>query len=166
MHMRAVILMLVVTLVAGTLAGCGGRAEPPPYPSVRAMRVDYATIEVRVSDLTPSTQVGDIRLVAPDGRTFEPESRRTVRGIAATSERPAVGVGATGGSESGVDPSISLSLPLTNWSWFRTEERDIRAVVARIPVPGDYSDADEGWHVQAELIDAAGVGRTRHTPVR
>lgn len=161
MRNTAISLAILVSLA---LAACAGRPDQPPVPRVSAESVDYGeAVEVRISDLTPSTRVGEIRLLAPDGRAFAAESRRTLRGVAGTSARPSVGVGATGGSQSGVNPGISLSLPLLNWSWARADERRIRAVVARIPVPADYRTGEGAWHVEVELIDAVGQETTRRT---
>lgn len=157
MFRPATVLALAAALA---LAACAGR--PAPVPAVRAHpSADGAAVEVRISDLTPATRVAAVRLVAPDGRVFTATERRTRHGIAGTSTRPGVAVGATGGSESGINPSIGLSLPLLDWSWFRADERDYRAVVARIPRPEGYRPGGAGWRVEVELIDPAGGKSTR-----
>lgn len=164
--MRPSFVRALCVAAALALGACADQPPRPPVPDVRAYAgADGESVEVRVGPLAPATQVGAVRLLAPDGRAVQAAERRTRRGIAGTRTRPGIAVGATGGSESGIDPSIGLSLPLHDWSWFRDDAREYRAVIARIPPPADYRPGAPGWRVEVELIDPAGGARTRTVPV-
>lgn len=79
---------------------------PAPGPSVTAeLAGGGRRIEIRVRDPLP---LAAARLVLPDGTRVEAE-RVTGDG---RSGRPAFGIGASGGSSSGIDAGIGISIPL------------------------------------------------------
>jgi hypothetical protein len=151
------------------LAACSGR-QPEGPPAINATleegALPNAVVAVRVENLRPGMRVEEVRLAGPDGRRVAalPESYRTLRGQEAVSRRPTVGVGVQGGSSDGIQPSLSLALPLLDWSWARREDRTLNAVAARIPVPEGYRDEPEAWRVEAEITDVSGTTRTFRAP--
>ena len=110
-------------------AGCTS-----PAPQIRAQLADGGrTIEIVA---TSSERLLAATLIAPDGSRVVGEVAAAMAGATATRERPRVGIEASGGSSSGIDPGIGITVPL---GWLsgggaaRIESR------ARIPLPPDAS---------------------------
>lgn len=159
--------LLVILLLLPLAAGCAREPRPPVGPPrVTAAPVDDgAAVQVRVVGLMPGARVAGIRLVAPDGTALTPAERRESRthaggGGAASS----VGVGATGGSASGINPFVTLSLDFLGGDG--GPERRTRQIVARIPLPDPaaYRDTAADWRLEVDLVDVAGAKRTRTLP--
>ncbi len=94
------------------LTGCA--EAPPPPVSASARLLDGTRLEIRVSSPAP---LDAAELTAPDGRGFiaqliETQGMRDQEG--ASIGRPSVVVGGSGGSSSGLDAGIGLSLPIRN----------------------------------------------------
>jgi hypothetical protein len=112
-----------VLFVALFTAGCTA-----PAPQIRTQLADDGrAIEIVA---TGAERLLRAALIAPDGARIAGE----IAIAAAAPERPRIGVGASGGSSSGIDPGIGVSVPL---GWLsgggagRIESR------ARIPLPPD-----------------------------
>ena len=148
------------------LGACAGDSGPVAPTDVNA-RLDRGAgrIVVNVDGLRPSERVDRVRLVGPDGQVFAPETRRRARSVEATTRRPTVGVQARGGSASGIEPGLTLSLDLFDWSWGGSETVDRRRVTAVFAVPRGCCGEANGWRVEAIVIDAAGQPRTYRRPV-
>lgn len=106
----ALLLQLVLPLLL--LVGC---AEPPPPPlvSAAARQIDATRLEIRTSTPAPLEAA---ELTAPDGRVF---AARRITAPGQNQEAPMVGrpsvvLGGSGGSSSGLDAGIGLSLPIRN----------------------------------------------------
>lgn len=158
--------LLVILLVLPLVAGCTREPPPPGPPRVTAALVDGGTaVQVQVLGLMPGARVAAIRLVASDGSALTPAERRESR-TQAGGGGPAssVGVGATGGSASGINPFLTLSLDFLGGDG--GPERRTRRIVARIPLPDPaaYREAAEDWRVEVDLVDVAGAQRTRTLP--
>lgn len=164
--MRALFLPLLIALA---LAACGREPAPTPPPGAVAVSAslvgDGAAVEVRVAGLTPGERVADVRLIGPDGRVLRPAGRRTLRSEAGSGHAGSgVGVGVTGGSSSGINPFVTLSLDLLGGDG--GPERRERRVVARIPLPDPaaYRENAADWRIEVDLVDVSGSERTRRLP--
>lgn len=158
--------LLVILLLLPLAAGCSREPPPPGPPRVTAALVDDATaVEVRVVGLMPGARVAGIRLVAPGGTALTPAERRESRTHAGGGgPASSVGVGATGGSASGINPFVTLSLDFLGGDG--GPERRTRRIVARIPLPDPaaFREAADDWRLEVDLVDVAGAQRTRTLP--
>ncbi len=156
---------LIAVLLA--LAACARAPAPAPHPQFAASLDESGeAVVLRVANLRAAQRVESIRLAGPDGREVPPATRRSLRGVTATDARPAVGITATGGSESGINPGLSLSLPLFGWVFGGSGPREEyrHGVVARLPLPEGYADEPGAWHLEVAITDAAGRTETRRIP--
>jgi hypothetical protein len=113
------------------LAACA--APPERAPIAHARLLAPGVIEVRT---TAPRELTLAELVAPGGQAIA--ARRieaSVRRAGATAARPDIGVQVEGGSASGVDPSISIGLPVMGL--FRRPPPAIVESIALIDVPAD-----------------------------
>jgi hypothetical protein len=118
-----------VFLASVVLAAC--HPAPPSVPSLRAgLSQDGLVLEIRADDASPIV-AAELR---PDN--VEPIPARkidVVRPLPLREERPGVGVGASGGSSSGIDLGMSFRVPLGT----DRRPRLIRST-ALIDVPENY----------------------------
>lgn len=149
------------------LAACAREPAPPVYPRVSAERVESGRLlQLRVDNLRPGDSVGAIRLTGPAGESVGPVDRRGLHGTRGTHAEPSVGITAEGGSATGVNPGISLSLPLFDWVWGGPDREETRrAVLARLPLPKTARADPQAWALTVEITDATGRTETRRVPV-
>ncbi len=144
------------------LAAC---AAPPPPAVTATARIEAGWLGIRVSAPAPLDQA---ELTAPDGRAFAAR-RIQAPGVAVRTEevvgRPSVLIGGSGGSSSGLDAGIGLSIPLKNP--FGGGERQ-RAYVSQadFELPAEalesYRDSNgQGW---ALLIQFGNSSRSLAAP--
>jgi hypothetical protein len=113
------------------LIACG--PAPERQPSVHVRLVAPGTIEVRTAAERELTLAD---LVSPGGEAIA--ARRidsSVRRAAQAAARPEIGVGVEGGSGSGVDPSISIGVPVLGL--FRRPPPAIVESIALIDAPAE-----------------------------
>jgi hypothetical protein len=105
-------------------AGCTS-----PAPQIRTQLAEGGrTIEIVA---TGAERLLGAALIAPDGTRIAAE---IATATTAAAERPRVGIGASGGSSSGIDPGIGITVPLGWLSGGGTAQIESRA---RIPLPPD-----------------------------
>ncbi len=157
---------LALLLLALAVGACAGDRNEAVRTRVSA-DLDRAANEIRatVSGLRPSEAVESFRLVGPDDVRHMPRRRIRSEHVAGTQSNPTVGVQARGGSASGIDPGLSLSFDLLDWTWGRSETRTQRSVTAVFAVPEAYRARPEAWHVEAVITDPTGASRKRRAPV-
>lgn len=150
-----------------TLLACAGE-RPPPQGGPRAiagLSPDGAAIEVLVEALPPGALLREVWLSGPAGQRLSGvplEERR--RGESGGTGLPDIGLAASGGSSSGVRPSVSLhwgpesSGPRGGW-------RDSRWL---IPLPAALrpSLVEGDWRVELHYLDADGIARVLRRRVR
>ena len=121
--MRPVFVLFVALSAPFFAAACTA-----PAPQIRTQLADGGrTIEIVA---TGAERLLRASLIAPDGTRIAAE----IATAAAAPERPRLGVGAAGGSSSGVDSGIGIAVPLgwlTGSGGAQIESR------ARIPLPPD-----------------------------
>ncbi|MBL8832664.1 MAG: hypothetical protein JNL71_09770 [Rhodospirillales bacterium] len=117
----------ISALIAVFLAGCAPAAPPPGLSA--GLLPDGATIEIRARDRLALTAA---RLVLPDG-TAVAADRLSASGGRVSEGRPSVGVGASGGSSSGIGTGMVFSVP---FDWLSGGPRDgLVDSAARIAIP-------------------------------
>lgn len=128
------------------LAACASPAEPPLLAAVELRPPDRLILRVSAAGALEQAE-----LTAPDGRAFPaqsvilrlpPEAERDDR-------RPGIVLGGSGGSSSGLDAGIGLSLPLKNP--FAAERRRPIAAQAEFRLPPEllerYQADPKAWVV-------------------
>lgn len=117
------------------LAACSSPAEPPLAASAELQPPDKLILRV-----SAATALEQAELTAPDGRAF-PAQRLVLREPPQPEQdnrRPGVILGGSGGSSSGMDAGIGLSLPLKNP--FAAERKRPIAAQAEFRLPPDLLD--------------------------
>lgn len=119
----------ISALIAVFLAGCTPSA--PPASLSAGLLPDGATIEIRARDRLPLVAA---RLVLPDGSTVAADRLSAASpGARVADGRPSVGVGASGGSSSGIGTGMVFSVP---FDWLSGGARDdLYESAARIAIP-------------------------------
>ena len=153
------------------LAACAGNG-PPPQGGPRAivgLNPDGAALEVLVEALPPGALLREVWLAGPAGQRLsgvplEQSRRDAAPSPARNPALPDVGVAASGGSASGVRPSVSLhwgpeeSGPLGGW-------RDSRWLIP-LPAAVRPSLAQGDWWVELHYLDNDGIARVLRRRVR
>ena len=150
------------------LAACAG-GEPESPRQVRAAagftEPEASEVLVEVYEIPPGASIERILLLGPGGeRLAASELRRSSSEIGpGLLARPGIGVAVTGGSSSGVTPSLSLGYSVTRQSG---PSRKTRQVTARIvlPDPAAYRAAAGSWRVEIHYVDVTGDARVLTLP--
>ncbi len=162
--------VLAAIAAAGLLAACA--AEPPRRPppagimavSARLAAPPAQAVEVEVGNIPPGRRVERVVLIDAEGTRHPAPTLVTLR----TSEGgltsgPRVGIGVSGGSSSGINPSISLGWNVTGDQTARSGQR----IEARIPIPDPaaYRATAPRWRVEVGFTELDGEPRTLTFPV-
>lgn len=142
-------------LVLGALlAGCAG--DDAPRPMHIAARVEDQAVQVEVSEIPPAREVIALVLVdAAGGETPAREREMITREEGSGGNvGPGVGIGASGGSSSGVRPFISLGYLFGGGGEVRRSQR----MTATIPLadPAAYAAGYRDWRVELRYRDQLG----------
>ena len=150
------------------LASCA-RDEPVRPERLRAAAgfagPEAEVVEVRVFEIPAGTTVERILLLGPDGERLE--AAEFARSISESGPgfvaRKGIGVAVSGGSSSGVQPSVSLNYGLTREPGV---DRQTRRIVAAIPLadPAAYRAAAEDWRVEVHYSDVTGAPQVLSLP--
>jgi hypothetical protein len=160
--------LAILCLVFSTLAGCG--PERPEHPlRVRATTAftgpEATAIEVRVYEMPPGTVIEEILVLGPDGERLAAadlvhSASETGPGFVA---QPGIGVAVTGGSSSGVTPSVSLGYGVTRKDGPSRRSRQVTATVA-LPEPEAYRSNPAAWRAEVHYSDVTGERRVLALP--
>lgn len=157
LHLRAFACLVLFAVL-------GACADPPREPRAYANRSpgDPNLIEVRIGE--NESLVQEVWLRGPAGEAAS--GLRVPNDQSATGSdpigRPAVSLGATGGSSSGVKPYVGLGLPL-----FGSAPAARRGeALFLIPVPASFTRprADSGWLIEVRYRDARHRTRSLDIP--
>ncbi len=141
--------------LGAVLAGCAG-SEEAVRPMHIAARVDGEMVRLAVENIPPGREITALVLVDPAGgetpaRERELVTRETGSGGNAG---PGVGIGASGGSSSGIRPHISLGY------LFRADDTTRRSqrMTAEIPLPDPaaYAAGWRDWRIELRYRDQLG----------
>lgn len=144
----------VALVLAALLAACAG--DDTPRPMHIAARVEAETVKVEVADIPTGREITTLVLVDPAGRETPARDREVI-----TREEggggnagPGVGIGASGGSSSGIRPFISLGYLFSGDSEVRRSQR----VTAAIPLddPAAYAQGYRDWRIELRYRDQLG----------
>lgn len=145
--LRAVCLLTIVS-------ACATAAEPPLMRA--SAKAEAGKLQVRVDDIPTGREILALVLIDPrDGET--PARNRQIvtreQGSGGASG-PGIGVGATGGSSSGVKPFISLGYIFSS----RRDERRSRYLTAEIPLadPDAYQADFRASRIEVRYRDVEG----------
>ena len=146
--------VLKAVCVLSFLAACG-TSDPPPLMRASAEAADGG-LQVRVDEIPPGRAILAIVLIDPQGAETPARERQyfTREEGSGGASGPGIGVGATGGSSSGIMPYITLGYFFSGDG----EERRSRYLTGRIKLtdPEAYAVAYRFWHIEVRYRDAAG----------
>jgi hypothetical protein len=149
----------IVPILGVLLAACAdGRPAPPRMLKAQATLAgpEAAAVEVGVTEIPPGVAVERILVIGPGGARLEAGqlSRATSEAGAGLVSRPSIGIAVTGGSSSGVNPSVSLGWQVTGGGRER-RSRQVTAVVP-LPDPAAYRATAAQWRVEVHYRDVTG----------
>jgi len=133
--------------------------------SARLAAPPAEAVEVEVGNIPPGRRIERVVLIDAEGaRHPAPALVRLRTSEGGLTSGPSLGVGLTGGSSSGVNPSISLG-----WNVSGAEPaREGQRVEARVPIPDPaaYLANASRWRVEIGFTELDGEPRTLTFPVR
>lgn len=166
----------LATTLGALLAACS--TGPPPAPAAPAGLMHARTaapadpaatqvpggVEVVLDDVPPGRTIEAVTLIDPAGGRY-PAARlvEARREVGATEADPAIGIGVTGGSSSGVRPVIGLSLSLFGGG--EGAGRSRRRVIARVPLDPAPPQGFAGWRLAVAVTEVTGERRTLDLPL-
>lgn len=147
--------LLAVPLTGLLLAACA--ADEGPRPMHIATQVEDQAVKVEVEEIPPGREITALVLIDAAGRETPARDRELItreEGYGGNAG-PGVGVGASGGSSSGVRPFISLGYIFGGGSG---EVRRSRRMTAEIPLadPAAYAAGWGDWRVELRYRDELG----------
>jgi len=152
-----------VVLFALLATACAGEREPP-----RSMHVSVSLVEqvvrLAVRDIPPGREITALVLVDGGGGETPARDREilTREQGSGGNAGPGVGIGASGGSSSGISPYISLGY------LFRNDEtsRRSRSMTAEIPLadPAAYAAGYRDWRIVVRYRDQLGELQSLSVP--
>jgi len=147
--------MVPAVLLGTFLAACAGDAGAP-RPMHIAARVVEETVTLEVSEIPPGRQITALVLVDAAGNETPARDREVITREESSGGNagPGVGVGASGGSSSGIHPYISLGYLFRGDDSTRRSQR----LSAEIPLdePAAYAAGYRDWRVVVRYRDQLG----------
>ncbi len=144
------------------LSACaGGEAPPQAIMSVTARLAPppAEAVDVTIANVPPGRRIGQLTLIDPEGGRHPAPSLVPVSvAEGGLTTRPLIGIGISGGSSSGIRPSLTLGGNITHTGSDRTSRR----VEARVPIPNPtaYRAAARRWRVEVGFTEIG--GKVRH----
>lgn len=165
----------VVTAGLGALGGCAAGPPPPARPPAGLMAAhalpdapDGREVTVTLEDVPPGRRVEAVWLIDPHGTRYPATALETLEGE--RGRRPAgagrsglgIGVGVSGGSSTGVHPSLNLSFGVQGAGVARASRR----VLAHVPIPDPAAYVREAgrWRIEVVVRELTGERRTLRFP--
>ncbi len=157
---------VVAALCLPLLACAGAKPERTGFLRARAsLEVPAgAAIEVILDDIPPGYEIERVTLIDPGGGRHGAERLVPARRQSGAAVPGAlIGIAVTGGSSSGIKPSLSLGIG----TGVREETRMGRRVLARVPIadPAAFRDHPERWRLEVTFLDITGEHRSVVLPV-
>lgn len=160
--------LAIILACALALAACAGdRPETPRQ--VRAVAgftgPEATEVLVEVYEIPTGTVIERILLLGPGGERLAAPALRRSSSETGPSLRtqPSIGLAVTGGSASGVTPSLSLGYGATRQGGPSRKTRQVAATVA-LPDPAAYRAKAEAWRVEVHYLDVTGAARVLTLP--
>jgi hypothetical protein len=157
----------IIAILGLVLAACAdGRPEQPRLLKAEATVSGHegAAVDVRVTEIPPGTVIDRILVIGPGGERLEAAEfdRATSETGPGLVSRPTVGIAVTGGSSSGVNPSVGLGWQVTGGGRER-RSKQVTAVVP-LPDPAAYRATAAQWRVEVHYSDVTGRPRVLTLP--
>lgn len=157
---------LLGLLTAIALGACAEERVQRPKTLLTAATLPgpaYEVVEVVVYDIPSGTLLDRIWLKGPEGERVQgaPVGRSTSETGPGVTQ--GLGIGVSGGSSSGINPSISIGYGV---SGIGGPSRQSRQVTYIIPLPPDltYVEDPRGWHIDVHYLDVTGAPQVRTIP--
>lgn len=154
--------MLPALLPCVLLASCAG--DDGPRPMHLATRLEDQSVKVEVSEIPTGREITGLVLIDDAGRETPARERELITREESSGGNagPGIGVGATGGSSSGVNPFISLGYIFSGDG----EVRRSRRMTAAIPLadPEAYAAGWRDWRVELRYRDQLGEAQQVSVP--
>lgn len=167
--MAATPLRLAQIAATCLLAACAGPAPKRPPPAgimtvaARLAAPPVQAVEIEVANIPPGRRIERIALIDPEGGRHPAPELVTVRTTeGGVTSGPSLGVGVSGGSSSGINPSLSLGWNITGAQAERSDTR-IEAEVP-IPDPAAYLTEAPRWRIEIGFTEIEGETRTLTFP--
>lgn len=145
--------------MAALLLSAACASDTPPRPMHVAARVENAAVKLAVENIPPGREITQMVLVDGAGGETPAREREVITRESGSggNSGPAVGVGASGGSSSGIRPYISLGYLFRGSD---TAERSQR-MTAEIPLSdvAGYAAGYRDWRVVVRYRDQLGEVR-------
>jgi len=139
------------------------RATAPPAPAAGQAP---GTVAVVLDDVPPGRQIDAVALIDPQGGRHPAATLIAGRreSGAARGGNPTIGIGVTGGSASGINPVIGLSLSLFGDGAGAGDSR--RRVTAQVPLGADApAEGFAGWRIAVSVTEVTGERRVLELPL-
>jgi len=123
------------------------------------------TVEVVLDAVPPGRSIDEVALIDPGGGQHPATTLVEVRRESGAAARnPSIGIGVTGGSSSGINPVVGLSLSLFGERAGEGESQ--RRVIARVPLGADAPPQGfAGWRIAVSVTEVTGERRTLDLPL-
>lgn len=123
------------------------------------------TVEVVLDDVPPGRAIDAVAMIDPAGGRHSASALvETRRESGSVRPAPSIGIGVTGGSSSGINPVVGLSLSL--FGGRAGEGRSQRRVIARVPLGADAPGTDfTGWRIAVSVTEVTGERRVLDLPL-
>lgn len=155
--LSAIRLPTVALLATLLLAGCAVDEAPPPMHV--GARVEDDSVKLTVENIPPGREITALVLVDDRGRETAARDREVITRETGSGGNagPGVGIGASGGSSSGVRPFISLGYLFGGGETTRRSQR----MTAEIPLsdPAAYAAGYRDWRIVVRYRDQLGEAR-------
>ena len=156
---------LLGLLAATALTACAGEKVERPKTLLASASLPgpaHKAVEVVVYDIPSGTLLDRVWLKGPDGERIQgaPVGRSTSETGSGAVAGPSIGIGVTGGSSSGINPSIGIGYGV---SGIGGPSRQSRQVTYIIPLPPDltYIEDPRGWRIDVHYLDVTGAPQVR-----
>lgn len=148
--------MILLAAVAALTACAADEAPPPMHVGAR---VENDSVKLTVEHIPPGREITALVLVDDRGRETAARNREVITRETGSGGNagPGVGVGASGGSSSGVRPFISLGYLFGSGETTRRSQRMTAEVP--LPDPAAYAESYRGWRVVVRYRDQLGEAR-------
>jgi len=154
--------LLPSVLLTGVLSACAG--DDGPRPMHLDTRVEDRTVKIEVTEIPTGREITGLALIDGAGRETPARERELITREESSGGNagPGIGVGATGGSSSGVNPFISLGYIFSGDG----EVRRSRRMTAEIPLadPAAYAAGWRDWRVELRYRDELGEAQRVSVP--
>lgn len=159
---------LLGLLAATALTACAGEKVERPKTLLASASLPgpaHKVVEVVVYDIPSGTVLDRVWLKGPDGERIQgaPVGRSTSETGPGVTQGLGIGIGVSGGSSSGINPSVGIGYGVSGIGGPSRQSRQSRQVTYIIPLPPDltYVEDPRGWRIDVHYLDVTGAPQVR-----